>query len=671
MLKRVMSVLLALALVITGISVDGHKTSAAAKLNYSLNTENLPKAVTGKDLLKYQRVSDGTVWISTDFTCEANIVGDRNNAIKVSGYDTNLLDVKVEGRVVKMFGKNFGETNILVTAGSATCLIPVKIVKRAKISFTKKIGEVGHYVLSSNSIGNKQTKIRFNTIEGTTESNGLVGTEWSSSNKSVVQVTQNSVDEATITAVSDGTATISCRAYDKVSAYNTYHYEDVYDGVICTMNVVVKGGVVVSVSEAKYGDIGGKTLNVSEGDSLKVTTKIEGANNVVWQYSSSNNKVATVDGNGNVKILSGGTARININGGGQSTYFNINATSVIREIKFIKGEDIEIYPDDTYQLTYTVTPNNDIDKKSISFESSDETIASVDNNGLVKAVKPGNVKIKVTCPTAQDEIEVKVVSQLKKVKFDKTVIKIGRNEVAEVGLSMEPSFVALKEVSITSSDTDIADIVEDNKVKGIKCGKTTLKAHVVDKKRNSASARVDVIVGLERPIITGKKFDGKKITITWGAVPDAKGYTVYKKVKGGFKKYKELGTTSFKDKKVKPGVTYNYKVMANHSKEECNSAKTDNISIKAKLKTPKIKKIKKHGSSYRVTIKGTKYTGFEIYYGKKKNTKSFIGSTKSKTVSIFPTLKKNKTYYFRVKSYTKVGKKIRRSSWSKVYKYKR
>ena len=586
-------------------------------------------------------------------------------------YQDNLLDVKIEGRVVKMFGKKFGETNIVVTAGSASCTIPVKIVKRAKVSFTNKIGEVGNYALSSNSVGNRQAKIKINTIEGTTESNGLVGSEWSSNNKSIVQVTQNSIEEATINAVADGSATISCRVYDKVAAFNTYHYQDVYAGVICTMNVVVKGGVVVSVSEAKYGDINGKTLNLTEGDTLKVTSKITGVDNVKWQYSSSNSKVATVDENGNVKILSGGTARININGAGQSTYFNINAVSVIREIKFDKSSDIEIYPEETYQLVYTMTPSTGIDTKSVSFESSDETIASVNNGGLVKAIKPGTVKIKVSCPTAYDEIEIKVVSQLKRIRFNKTVIKIGRNETKEVELSMEPEAVALKEMSLTSSDTSIADVFDNNKVKGIKCGKTRLKAYAVDKKRNSASATVDVIVGLEKPIITSAKFNGKKITVTWNSVPDAESYTVYKKVKGSYKKYKELKTTSFKDKKVKPGVTYYYKVKANHSESECDSAKTDDIKIKAKLKTPKIKKIKKHGSSYRVTIKGKKYTGFEIYYGKKKNAKGFIGSAKAKTVSIFPTLKKKKAYYFRVRSYVKVGKKIKKSSWSKAYKYKR
>ena len=85
MLKKLMSLMLTMALIISGISVNGHKVSAAAKLDYSLNIANLPKAVTGKDLLKYQKVTDGVVWISTDFTCEADIIGGGNNALQVSG----------------------------------------------------------------------------------------------------------------------------------------------------------------------------------------------------------------------------------------------------------------------------------------------------------------------------------------------------------------------------------------------------------------------------------------------------------------------------------------------------------------------------------------------------------------------------------------------------------
>ena len=55
----------------------------------------------------------------------------------------------------------------------------------------------------------------------------------------------------------------------------------------------------------------------------------------------------------------------------------------------------------TYQLSYTVT-NNDIvvENPTITYSSSDETIATVDSNGLMTMLKEGTVDITATCSTA-------------------------------------------------------------------------------------------------------------------------------------------------------------------------------------------------------------------------------------------------------------------------------
>lgn len=49
----------------------------------------------------------------------------------------------------------------------------------------------------------------------------------------------------------------------------------------------------------------------------------------------------------------------------------------------------------TVKLTATVTPSNATDQ-SISFTSSDETIATVDNEGTVSGVKAGAVQVTAT-----------------------------------------------------------------------------------------------------------------------------------------------------------------------------------------------------------------------------------------------------------------------------------
>ena len=66
-------------------------------------------------------------------------------------------------------------------------------------------------------------------------------------------------------------------------------------------------------------------------------------------------------------------------------------------------------------------------------------------------------------------------------------------------------------------------------------------------------------------------------------------------------------------------------------------------------------------------------TGYQIQYGLKKNfkkakTKNITGYTNNSTA--ITKLKAKKTYYVRIRTYMKVGKKTYYSSWSKTSKIK-
>ncbi|MDY2590349.1 MAG: fibronectin type III domain-containing protein, partial [Agathobacter sp.] len=101
-------------------------------------------------------------------------------------------------------------------------------------------------------------------------------------------------------------------------------------------------------------------------------------------------------------------------------------------------------------------------------------------------------------------------------------------------------------------------------------------------------------------------------------------------------------------------------------------------------KTVSYNVVPKNVSSVKVTAKTkslkvswkkqTKQTsGYEIYYATNKQFKSAkkIDITKTKTTSrIIKSLKKGNTYYVRIRSYKKVGKKKYYSSWSKTQSVK-
>ena len=70
------------------------------------------------------------------------------------------------------------------------------------------------------------------------------------------------------------------------------------------------------------------------------------------------------------------------------------------------------------------------------------------------------------------------------------------------------------------------------------------------------------------------------------------------------------------------------------------------------------------------SIKKTGAKGYEISYSTKKNFKGAKKVKTTKTSYTLKKLKKGKTYYVRVRSYAKVGKKIKYSKYSKYVKKK-
>lgn len=138
---------------------------------------------------------------------------------------------------------------------------------------------------------------------------------------------------------------------------------------------------------------------VTKGETAQLTLTIKPDNypnkDVTW--SSSNEAIATVDGNGLVTTHEVGTVTITATLKSDPT-ISSSVTIVVNPIKVSKitvngyGKDY-LVKDDTVTLTTTVEPSDAADK-SIVWSSSNEEVATVDQNGKVTAVGQGTVSIK-------------------------------------------------------------------------------------------------------------------------------------------------------------------------------------------------------------------------------------------------------------------------------------
>ncbi|MBQ4119252.1 MAG: leucine-rich repeat protein [Clostridia bacterium] len=166
------------------------------------------------------------------------------------------------------------------------------------------------------------------------------------------------------------------------------------------------------------------------------------------------------------------------------------------------------------------------------------------------------------------------------------------------------------------------------------------------------------------------------VKISWSKVSYAKGYYVYYK-KSSAKSFTYIGKTtgtSFKKANLSDGVKYTFKVVpygVSGSKIILDdNYKTASVYTLKKISTPKITK----SSSKKVKVSWTNINGESGYQISQSTSKSKtkIVSTYTTTSGKSKTIKatKKKTYYYKVRAFVKVGKKVYYGPWSTVKSYK-
>lgn len=237
---------------------------------------------------------------------------------------------------------------------------------------------------------------------------------------------------------------------------------------------------IVEVTELDLGDYQTQ-MAVGEKQLLSITILPMDATDQTLKFSSSDVSVAKINGMGRITALKAGVTEIVVTCGTVTEKFGLTVTDTGKEVRDIDLGDCpdEIEVGQSQLMSVTIIPEEAISAK-VTFMSSDEKIATVNEVGRITGVSVGTAVISVSCGSVKKDVSVKIIEK-KSDEIPVTDIEIADHEdKLEVDKTMTlsatvlPSDATDSKVQFKSSDEKIATVNSTGEVKGISKGNVTI-----------------------------------------------------------------------------------------------------------------------------------------------------------------------------------------------------
>ena len=279
-------------------------------------------------------------------------------ALKWESTNSNVATVDLKGKVT---GKSVGKAVIIaktLLGGTVYCNVTVlQQVTGLQLNYNSKTIVKGEkFVIKATILPSTAT-----TMEVT----------WTSSNTKVVTVST----KGTVTSKSGGTAVITCKT--KEGGYVE----------LCVVHVV-EPVTTIKLNKSSY------KLGLGKSYTLKATIKTNAATNPTIKWTSSNNKIATVDTKGKVTGRALGYVTITTTAQDGS---RVDASCYIRIVKIVTSislnrSSVTTIEGRSFTLKATIRPSN-ATYRTVTWSTSDKSVAIVDSDGVVTTLKEGNAII--------------------------------------------------------------------------------------------------------------------------------------------------------------------------------------------------------------------------------------------------------------------------------------
>ncbi|MBQ8070492.1 MAG: Ig-like domain-containing protein [Bacteroidales bacterium] len=277
---------------------------------------------------------------------------------------------------------------------------------------------------------------------------------WTSSDPSIARVS-----EGKVLAISEGSATITASSGDfKATCL-----------VTVSKNIIPVESVSLSSTSL--------ALNEGETGYLSATVSPDNATDKAVTWASSDPTVAEVN-DGQVTALSEGTATITASAGGKSASCLVTVSKNVIPVTSVSldKKSLHLNKGGSYTLNATIYPSN-ATVRTISWTSSNASVASVDSNGKVTGTGAGEATITAEADGVSATCEIRVKLPFESLSLDKTSVTMTEGESSSIMAIVKPSDAEYT-MTWSSSDDAVASVDNEGTVFAYSAGQATVTCSI-------------------------------------------------------------------------------------------------------------------------------------------------------------------------------------------------
>lgn len=244
------------------------------------------------------------------------------------------------------------------------------------------------------------------------------------------------------------------------------------------------------------------------GESAETDEKLaKAASKLTVEWISSDESVATVDATGMVVAVSAGEADItaSVTDSEMSAVCKVTVKVAAKDITVPDNLDVKLNDGNETTVEATVSPADATDVK-VSYASTDEAVATVDKDGRVQVLQPGECDITTTLMQDGEKVtekttHVKAFYEVESITLDSNEGKLTVGNSHTIKATVAPEEVAAETtIEWSSSNEKVATVDSNGKVTAVSSGNATITATAGEE-----SANYEVTVEQPKKVTTSNK----------------------------------------------------------------------------------------------------------------------------------------------------------------------